>query len=120
MGRPAKNSPPAYGRHLAELRRSANLTQKQLADAAKVQQSNIAFWEHSAKPPRGEVLPLLAQALGVSVETLLNIDSRSSTKAHRGPASRVEKLMAEVSKLPRRRQQKIADVLEALITQDAI
>lgn len=120
MGRPAKNSPPAYGQHLAKLRASANLTQKQLADAARVQQSNIAFWEHSAKPPRGEVLPLLAQALGVSVETLLNIDSSCSPQAHRGPASRVEKLMAKVAKLPRRKQQKIADVVEALLTQESV
>jgi len=120
MGRPAKNSQPAYGRHLAKLRADANLTQQQLAEAAKVQQSNIAFWEHSAKPPRGEVLPRLAKALGVSVDVLLNVEAGKSPKAHRGPSSRIEKLLEEVAKLPRRRQQKIADVLEALITQEAI
>ena len=120
MGLPAKNSQPAYGRHLAKLRAAANLTQQQLAEAAEVQQSNIAFWERSAKPPRGEVLPRLAKTLGVSVETLLHMEDGKSAKAHRGPPSRIEKLMEDVSKLPRRRQKKIADVLEALITQEAI
>ena len=118
MGRTAKSQQPSYGKHLADLRKAANLTQSQLAKLAGVRQSNIAFWEHSEKPPRGEVLPLLAKALGVDVQTLLMMPKQNSK--HRGPASRLEKLVAEVTHLPRRKQQKIADILEALIDQDAV
>jgi transcriptional regulator with XRE-family HTH domain len=35
--------------------------------------SDIAFWELSGTPPRGEVLPKLAHALGVSVDALLGV-----------------------------------------------
>jgi DNA-binding transcriptional regulator YiaG len=65
MGRPAKSSQPNYGKHLAELRKNANLTQSQLAAAINVRQSNIAFWERSSKPPRGEMIPKLAEALSL-------------------------------------------------------
>ena len=118
MARPALSKPSVYGLHLATLRQAAGLTQQQLADAVGVKQSNIAFWERAAKPPRGEVLPALAKALGVSIDELLAV-SASGQKPHRGPASRLEKLVEEATKLPRRRQQRIADTLEALIAQEA-
>ena len=119
MARPALSEPDAYGVHLASLRSSAGLTQQQLADAVGVKQSNIAFWERAAKPPRGEVLPSLSKALGVTIEELLNVDAKKKESRHRGPASRLEKLFDEASKLPRRRQQRIADTLEALLSQEA-
>jgi transcriptional regulator with XRE-family HTH domain len=94
------------------------LTQQQLADSIKVKQSNIAFWERAAKPPRGEVLPALASALGVTIDELLATGA-ARPNGRRGPSSRLEKLMDEATKLPRRRQQRIADTLEALIAQEA-
>lgn len=118
MARPALTAAADYGAHLASLRQSAGLTQQQLADAVGVKQSNIAFWERAAKPPRGEVLPALADALGVTIDQLLAVSSSSSSR-RRGPASRLEKLVEQASKLPRRRQQRIADTLEALLAQES-
>ena len=118
MARPALTAPAAYGVHLANLRQAVGLTQQQLADAVGVKQSNIAFWERAAKPPRGEVLPAIADALGVTIEELLAVNPQASAR-RRGPASRLERLMAEAAKLPRRRQQRIADTLEALLAQEA-
>jgi transcriptional regulator with XRE-family HTH domain len=40
-----------------------------------VPQANIAFWERSEKPSRSEVLPKMAEALGVSVEDLLIVET---------------------------------------------
>jgi transcriptional regulator with XRE-family HTH domain len=118
MARPALTAPAAYGVHLASLRQAAGLTQQQLADAVSIKQSNIAFWERASKPPRGEVLPALAAALGVSIEQLLDV-TQNATNGRRGPASRLEKLMEQAAQLPRRRQQRIADTLEALLAQEA-
>lgn len=118
MARPALTAPAAYGAHLASLRQAAGLTQQQLADAVGVKQSNIAFWERAAKPPRGEVLPALASALGVTIDQLLAV-SPSNSNGRRGPASRLERLMEQAAQLPRRRQQRIADTLEALLAQEA-
>ena len=119
MGRPAKTPQPEYGRYLASLRTAAGLSQQQVAEAINVRQSTVATWERSARPPKGDLLPQLADILKVSIADLLQCDVEAKPQKKRGPASRVEKLMGEVSKLPRRKQQKIADVVEAMIAQEA-
>lgn len=116
MGRPAQNSRPAYGQHLAELREAASLTQQQLADQLGVPQSNITFWERSEKPPRGEVLPKLAAALNVSVDELLGVTPPKPKRAA-AAKGRLQKVFEQASKLPRRQQEKIAEVVAALVAQ---
>ena len=117
MGRPAQTPRPAYGQHLAELREAVGLTQQQLAEKLGVPQSNITFWERSEKPPRGEVLPKLAAALNVSADQLLGLTPPKPKK--QAAKGRLQQVFEEASKLPRRQQQKIAEVVEALIAQHA-
>src|ERR1051325_3457391 len=64
---------PPLALRLAMLRKDAGLSQVQLAAKIGVHASNIAFWELSGTPPRGEVLPALARELGVSVDELLGV-----------------------------------------------
>ena len=116
MGRPAKTPQPEYGKHLAALRNAANLSQQQLGEALGVRQATVAAWERSGRPPRGELLVPLADALGVSLDTLLRGDE--SAPKHRGPASRLEELVEEVGRLPKRRQSRITSVLEAVVAQE--
>ena len=59
-----KKERPALGQRLTELREAAGLTQVQLAERVAVHPSNIGFWELSGTPPRGEVLPKLADVPG--------------------------------------------------------
>ena len=95
------------------LREAAGLTQQQLAEKLGLPQSNIAFWERSEKPPRGEVLPKLAQALGVSVDVLLGV---SPPKPKRQAAKgRLQLVFESASRLPRRQQEKIVEVVEAMV-----
>ena len=119
MGRPAKTPQPAYGRHLAELRKAAGLSQQQLANRMEVRQSTVASWERSANPPKGEFIVPLAKLLKVSLDVLLQAEGGTSPARHRGPASNLETLVEQVSTLPRRRQQRIAGVLESLLAQEA-
>jgi len=117
MGRPAKSEQPEYGSHLASLRKAAALSQQQLADIVGVRQATVAAWERSATPPRGEFLVALSEALGVSLEELLKSKGKKAAR-HRGPSSKLESLLEEVAKLPRRRQQRITSVLEAMLAQE--
>ena len=120
MGRPAKSEAPAYGKHLAGLRTAAGLSQQQIAEAVGVRQSTVATWERSPRPPKGDVLPALAKVLGVDLQSLIQIkEFKPASSGRRGPTSRFEKLVEEANKLPRRRQQRIADTLEALIAREA-
>lgn len=118
MARPAKTEQPDYGAHLASLRHTASLSQQQVADLVGVRQATVAAWERSATPPRGEFLVPLSETLGVSLEVLLRANEGKTAK-HRGPASKLETLITEATQLPRRRQQRIASLLEAMIAEEA-
>ena len=108
---------PESARRLVELRQAAGLSQLQLAERVGTHHSNIGFWEVSGTPPRGEVLPALAKALGVSVDVLLGV---TPPKAKPQPAKgRLQKVFEAAAKLPRRQQEKIADVLEAFVSQQS-
>jgi transcriptional regulator with XRE-family HTH domain len=105
------------GLRLAELRQSAGLTQMQLAGKIGVHHSNIAFWELSGTPPRGEVLPKMAHALGVSVDALLGVTPpKPKRQAAKG---RLQYVFEAASKLPRRQQEKVAEFVGAFVKQHA-
>ena len=109
-----KNRPP-LARRLVELRQAAGLTQPELAARIGTNPSNIAFWELSGTAPRGEVLPALAKALGVSIDELLGV---TPPKPKRTVAKgRLQKVFESAAKLPRRQQEKVLAVLEPFIAQ---
>ena len=54
-----------------ELIKRKGYTQEQLAEKLGVDQSTISGWQNGIRTPRTKQLPLIAQALGVSVSTLL-------------------------------------------------
>lgn len=87
-----------------------------------VPQANIAFWERSEKSPRSEVLPRMAEALGVSVEDLLIVGdekplSKKAAKSNGRPAGKVREVFDRVSKLPRRQQEHIVSWVSAYVSQ---
>lgn len=109
---------PKLGSHLATLRVDAGLSQEELAQRIGVLQQTIAFWEQSDKPPRSEVLLKLAEALSVSVETLLGEEARPViVKKKGGPDGKLRKVFEEASGLPRRQQEKIMEFVSAFINQ---
>jgi transcriptional regulator with XRE-family HTH domain len=115
MVRRVTKSRPKQGARLAELRKAAGFSQYELARLIGVPQPNIAFWELSAKPPRSEVLPKMARALGVRVEQLLDTEAAVERKA--GPTGKVQQAFEAVSRLPRRQQEKILEVVSLFVQQ---
>jgi len=114
MGRrPNNDDRPAQGAHLLKLRLAAGLTQAELAAMVEDTKSNIAFWEKSEKPPRSDVLPKLAEVLGVSVDQLLRPHAKPRQQA--GPVGRLQRVFYLAAELPRSQQDKVVDVLESLI-----
>ena len=107
----SKAARPPLAVRLATLRKDAGLSQAQLAAKIGVHSSNIAFWELSGTPPRGEVLPALAGELGVSVDELLGVTPQKPAIAK----GRLQEAFHAAAKLPRRQQQKIVEVVEALL-----
>jgi transcriptional regulator with XRE-family HTH domain len=116
MGRKLKKPRPQQGARLVALRQAAGLSQAELAELVDEPQANIAYWERSEKPPRSDALPKLARVLGVSIEEVLG-DANPPVAHRAGPVGQVQKIFEEVRRLPRRQQQKVIDVVAALLEQ---
>ena len=115
MSRQLSKPRPRQGARLAGLRRAAGLSQAELAELVGETQRNIAYWEQAEKPPRSDVIPKLADVLGVSVEVLLSADGELARSRPRGPVGRVRRVFENVSRLPRRQQDKIIEIVEAFV-----
>lgn len=114
MSKRAKQVPVKSGQLLAQLRKTAGLSQRELARLLGVRQSNIAFWEHSDKPPRSEILPPMAKILGVTVESLL---MAQPLERKGGPVGKLRKIFDQVAALPRHQQDKIIEVVSVFLNQ---
>jgi transcriptional regulator with XRE-family HTH domain len=99
---------------LRALREAAGLSQRELARQIDERQSNVSFWERTGAHPRSDKLALIAQALGISVEELLGQDKPRRAAA---PGGKVRSVFSQVQRLPRRQQDKIVEVVEALLAQ---
>jgi len=115
MARKLTKPRPAQGARLAALRKVAGLSQTEFAGLIGERQQNIAFWEQSEKPPRSDVLLPMAEVLGVRVEDILSRKKLKKTRS--GPVGKVRRAFDDVSKLPRRQQDKILEFLDALVNQ---
>ncbi len=98
--------------HLRALREAANLSQRELARQIGERQSNVQFWEDTGKMPRSDVLLPIAKALGVTIEELLGQPRPKKVVA---PGGRLGRVVETISRLPRRQQDKIVDVIETFV-----
>lgn len=78
----------AFGTTLRRLREAAGLTQQQLADQAGISKRTLEGWEQGRNRPRLDVLPALAEALGVAVGALLADLKGPGAKRPRGRPTR--------------------------------
>ncbi len=111
LGRPR----PKQAARLVALRKAAGLSQVELADACGVSAKSIAYWETSATPPRSDVLPRLANALGVRVEEILG--ERPVEPRRPGPVGKLQRVFEQAVALPRREQDLVAKFVETLVEQ---
>lgn len=116
-GRPAKKSRSTLGERLREARIKAGLSQAELAERMGTTQPAIAYWERGAQRLRSDVVARLSEILGLSTDELLGTKTRRPPAAQ--PAGRARQLFDAVSKLPRRQQDKVLDILEPFVAQHA-
>lgn len=63
-----------FRERLKELRKSANLSQKQLADILKTNNSSLCDWERGRSEPCLETLVNMAMFFNVSIDYLLGLE----------------------------------------------
>jgi transcriptional regulator with XRE-family HTH domain len=104
------------GQRIADLRKKHALTQAHLADRLGVSQQTINSFERGRRRVPVSLLPELAQLLDVSIEELIVGDKTKST-GKRGPASKIDRQVEEIRRLPRAKQRFVIDMLDAVIAQ---
>jgi len=107
-------SPTQSGARLAALRKTAGLSQIQLAALIDIPQRTLSFYETEAENIPSRLIPPLAHALGVTVEDILGI---SDKKSKRGPKSKLERQLDSVRRLPRSEQQFVSKFLDNVLNQ---
>ncbi|MCI0538750.1 MAG: helix-turn-helix domain-containing protein [Verrucomicrobiales bacterium] len=102
--------------NLRRLREAAGLSVRELARQIGESNTNVSYWERSGQIPRSDVLAPMAKALGVTVHELLGEPQPGRAVT---PGGKLGQVFDQVSKLPRRQQDKIIEVVQALVAQRA-
>ena len=112
-GRPSNRPRPPFGERLHQLREEAGLTQAQVAEKLSISHRAYAFWEREPTAIRAEQLSILAGLFSVSADLL--IGRQTPKQRGPGPDGKMRLLFATASKLSRRQQQRICDVVEDML-----
>jgi len=107
----------ALGLRIAGLRKDLDLTQQQLADLLGVSQQMVASYEVGRRRVPISLLPTLARVLATSMEGLIGETDKRNGK--RGPASKLQQQLDQVSQLPRAQQKFVSAMLDTVLQQAA-
>lgn len=102
------------GARIAELRKAQGVTQVQMAEALSVSQQTINSYEVARRRIPVSALPILAKLFSVSVDDLLG---ESAAKKKRGPKSKLQQQIEQVTQLPRTKQRFVSDMLDTVLQQ---
>jgi transcriptional regulator with XRE-family HTH domain len=103
------------GNRIAQLRKEQDITQVELAELLGVSQQTITAYEVGRRRIQVSALPVIARALHVSIEELIGEDAKRNSK--RGPASRLEQQLDQISQLPRAKQKFVSQMLDTVLQQ---
>jgi transcriptional regulator with XRE-family HTH domain len=102
--------------NLRRLREAAGLSVRELARQIEESPTNVSYWERSGQIPRSDVVAAIARVLGVSIEAVLG---EAQPRRAAAPGGKVRQAFEAVSKLPRRQQEHVLKVVNALVAQSA-
>ena len=114
-GRPPTKSAPPFGQRLAAARKAKRLSQEQLAKLLGTTRTAVDYYERRAINPSIDLIRRCADALGMAATDFIGEDGGEAAPRKRGPKSEVELRMEIVGTLPRAKQRKILEVVDALL-----
>ncbi|WP_295798706.1 helix-turn-helix transcriptional regulator [uncultured Microbulbifer sp.] len=101
-----------FGKRLAQLRKAAGYTQKELAEEIGATRRVIAYYETESEHPPANLLVDLAQALKVSTDELLGV---KPVKKVSQPDSRLLRRMQQIEKLDAATKRQVIQVIDTFI-----
>jgi transcriptional regulator with XRE-family HTH domain len=115
-GRPPTKEAPEFGKRLSALRKARGWTQSDMAQRLDTTIKMVAYFEREATNPTQKTLQKLSEVFEISSAELLGQEEYKKQNKP-GPASKLEQLTAELSRLPRSKQKVIVDMLEGFLKQ---
>ncbi|MBT9610465.1 helix-turn-helix transcriptional regulator [Aquabacterium sp.] len=111
----------AMGERITKLRKAHNLTQTQLAEALGVTQQTVQAYEAGSRRIPVSALPMVARTLSVSLMELFGEgpQQEKTAKRRRGPVPQWQQHIEAIAKLPRSRQQFVAEMLRNALGEEA-
>lgn len=103
------------GSRIAQLRKDQGITQVQLAEQLGVSQQTITAYEVGRRRIQVSALPTIAKTLRVPIEDLLNASTKTASK--RGPASKLQQQLEQISRLPKAQQKFVSQMLDTVLQQ---
>ena len=110
-------APEMFGQRLARLRRARGLSQRGLAARTGISQRMIAHYETQSVHPPGNLLPQLAEGLGVTIEQLLAVSPLRNEPFVADV--RVWRRMRRILELPPATRRAILKMLDAVLDRHA-
>lgn len=107
-----------FGVRMAQLRKNAGYSQRTLAAETGISQRMIAYYEKQADYPPTHILPVLAQALGVSVDQMLGLSAIKQPSARQDNG--LWRRFQAVEKLPSPDRKQIAQLLDTFLEKEKL
>jgi transcriptional regulator with XRE-family HTH domain len=102
------------GARIATLHRKAGLSQAQLAEALRVPQRTLFFYEREAGDIPAGLAPQMAKALEVSTDGLPDLEWRNAARGTK-PSRKILRRMQQVEKLPAARHALLLKTIDTFI-----
>jgi transcriptional regulator with XRE-family HTH domain len=103
------------GARIAKARKERGMTQQALADALGVSQQTLAHYEVGRVGVGAPMLPRLAELLDLSFDEILLGQPTVRLPGKRGPASRLEQQLDAVTRLPKAKQKMVAEMIDSVV-----
>jgi transcriptional regulator with XRE-family HTH domain len=107
----------ALGKRISQLRMDRGMSQQELADVLGIAQQTLGNYETGRSRLPASLLPVLASFFGASLEMLLGQGEHASRGGKRGPASRLQQQLDQVSQLPKAQQKFVSQMLDTVLQQ---
>ena len=108
----------SFGERMARLRKLAGYSQRSLAQELQVSHRVIAYYEAESGHVPADLLPALAEALGVTADQLLGRDSITPRK--RPENRQLVRKLRQVEKLPPAERRQVVQLIDALVERNTL
>lgn len=112
------NNTVTFGARMAEFRKAAGYSQRDLAKETGISQRMIAYYEKQTQYPPTHLLPVLADALGTSADALLGINDDSSNGKKKDV--RLWRRFTQIEKMDTKEKRQILQLLDTFIEKEKL